>query len=441
MPQPRLQTGKESSVYQKEHTQESNSRETTPTHPGHGNPSHYSGTHSSSAEHSSTLEEVDLVGITTEFQEYMENIRHRIDRQPHDSLWEGFSTLGLWQVVGSIIEFSQYQVISDLEDEELRLKTKLAAMWERLGDPGIPATPDLDTYKMILYAPCGIITNMVLKFSPRDVQWTMSNTWDAIWQMFPEDTEGILACIQENIYLEAFKPCDVPDLEIYLPRLIISATVLPIAFDFDHYTIQFLGDDKIQQCLANLQKSIIDNTDTMPYDVHCVRAYAIFALRKDPQRFERERAKSVDALARTLHGYLRPLGIIEGLKLKFDLHLRDAINCAAETGLELAQFRCSAVARKNGCRPGDHFDPRLMTARFICPGSVMESRLVEEGARVAIVLSPLFVKMRYKRCGQPWDVENMEIQELSRIILQKGNVVCYIMKEGKEGGKSVEFPG
>ncbi|KAF8428400.1 hypothetical protein BGX38DRAFT_1334680 [Terfezia claveryi] len=460
MPQTRSQTLKKASGHQKKvilnsipsldyhnvvdiyHTQESDSRETTPALP------HYSGTHSS-AEHSSTQDEVDLIGIITEFKDYMEKVQLRIGGQPHESRSKKLDTIGLLQLVGHIIKIMQHRVISDLEDEEHRLKAKFLVMRERLstlGDPGLPSTPSLNTYRLILGSPYASITAMMLTLFPRDVQWTnrlqwtMSNTWDAIWKMLPEDTDGILARIQENIYLEAFKPCDIPDLEIYLRTLIISATVLPIAWDFDHHTINFLGDDKIQQCVAYLQKSMIDNTDTThtAYDVHCVRAYAIFALRKDPQRFESERAKRVDALARSLHDYLRPLGIIEGLRLED--YLRDAINCAAATGLELAQFKCFAAARRNGCRPGDPFDPRLMTARFIFPGSVKESELVKAGARVALVLSPPFVQMRYDLFGQPRGVETLEGEELSAFTLQKGDVVCYIMKEGRDGGKSVEFP-
>ncbi|KAF8428402.1 hypothetical protein BGX38DRAFT_1147024 [Terfezia claveryi] len=440
MPQTRSQTVKKASRHQKK---ESDARETTPALP------HYSGTHSS-AEHSSTHDEVDLIGIITEFMDYMEKVQHRIGGQSHESRSKNFHTLGLVQLIGHITEIMQHRVISDLEDEEHRLKAKLEVMRERLstlGDPGLPSTPSLDTYKAMIGSLYASITAMMLTLFPRDVQWTkrlqwtMSNTWDAIWQMLPEDTDGILDRIQENIYLEAFKPCDIPDLEIYLRLLIISATVLPIAWNFDHYTINFLGDDKIQQCVAHLQKSLIDNTHTTPYDVHCIRAYAIFALNKDPQRFEPERAKRVDALARTLHDYLRALGIIEGLsELSLEVYLRDAINYAAATGLQLAQFKCFGVARRNGCRPGDPFDPRLMTARFILPGSVKESELVKAGARVALVLSPPFVQMRYDLYGQPRHVETLEGEELNAVTLQKGDVVCYIMKEGRDGGKSVEFP-
>ncbi|RPB18869.1 hypothetical protein L211DRAFT_843165 [Terfezia boudieri ATCC MYA-4762] len=382
---------------------DSDSKDTTPALLGHGNPSHYSGTHSS-AEHSSTHGEVDLVGIITEFRDYMEKVQHRIGGQPHETRSKKLDTLGLLQLVGHITEIMPHRVISDLEDEEHRLEEKIYAMRLRW---------------------------------TTSLQWTMSNTWDAIWQMLPEDTDGILARMQENIYFEAFKPCDVPHLEIYLPWLIISATVLPIAFDFDHCTINFLGDDKIQQCVAHLQKHIIDNTNTTPSDVHNVRAYAMFALRKNPQPFEPERAERIDALARTLHNYQRPLGTIKGLRMED--HLRDVIRHAAETGLELAQFKAYAVVRRNGCRPGDHFGPRLMTAYSIPPRDGMESELVKAGARVAIVLSPLLVQGIHNGCGQRYDVENMEANELSRLILKKGKVVCYIVKEGRDGEKSVEF--
>ncbi|RPB18873.1 hypothetical protein L211DRAFT_853722 [Terfezia boudieri ATCC MYA-4762] len=163
----------------------------------------------------------------------------------------------------------------------------------------------------------------------------------------------------------------------------------------------------------------------------------MFALRKNPQRFEPERAKRIDALARTLHNYVRPLGAIEGLRMED--HLRDVIRRTAETGLELAQFKAYPVVRRNGCRPGDHFDPRLMTAFSIPRMDGMESELVKAGARVAIVLSPLLVQGIHKGCGQRYDVENMEANEVSRLILKKGNVVCYIVKEGRDGEKSVEF--
>ncbi|KAF8440654.1 hypothetical protein BGX38DRAFT_1144520 [Terfezia claveryi] len=438
MPQTRSQSMKKASANK---NKESDSRETTPALPGR------SGTHSS-AELSSTHDEVDLLGIITEFKNYMEKVQHRIGGQPHESRLKNLDTLGLLQLVGHITEIMQHRVISDLEDEQRQLKEKIWVRGQRIwtgGDPGLPSTPDVDEYTLILKSPSSMITSLILgSYCSPDVQlttslqWTMSNTWDAIWQMLPEDADGILARTQENIYLEAFKPCDVPDLEIYLPWLMISATVLPIAWDFDHYTINFLGDDRIQQCVAHLQKSIIDNTDTTPYDVHRVRAYAMFALRNDSQQFETERAKRVDALACTLHDYLRPLGIIEGLRLEDDL--RGIINCAVASGLELAQFKCFGVARRNGCRPGDLFDPRLMIAQSIRPESDEESGLVKAGARVAIVLSPLFVLKTYKISGQPNDVENMEDKHLSRLTLLKGVVVCYIMKEGRDGGKSVEFP-
>ncbi|RPB18250.1 hypothetical protein L211DRAFT_843836 [Terfezia boudieri ATCC MYA-4762] len=442
MPQTRSQTVQEASAHQKK---ESDSRDTTPALLGHDNPSHYSGTHSS-AEHSGTHDEVDLIGVITEFRDYMEKVQHRIGGQPHESRSKKLDTLGLLPLVGHITEIMQHRVISDLEDEEYRLKAEILERSNRVfsrGDPGLPLII-LDTFKVLINRPSFYINSTMLHFALPDVQWTsslqwtMSNTWGAIWKMLPEDTDGILARMQENIYFEAFKPCDVPYLEIYLPRVIISATVLPIAFDFDHCTINFLGDDKIQQCIADLQKSIIDNTDTTPSDVHNFRAYTMFALRKNPQRFELERAKTIDALARTLHTYLRPLGTIE----RMEDHLRDVIRHAAETGLELAQFKVYAVVRRNGCRPGDHFDPRLMTAAYIPPrkGMESESELVTAGARVAIVLSPLLVQNVHNYYGQRCDVENMEVNELSNYILEKGNVVCYIVKEGRDGEKSVEFP-
>jgi len=97
----------------------------------------------------------------------------------------------------------------------------------------------------------------------------MVNTWDTIWQMLPKDTDGIVARTQENIYCEGLKPCEIPLLEIYLPRLIIVSAVIPIAWDVDNRTLDFLGDDSIQQCLVDLHESTIDDTNasrewTMP---------------------------------------------------------------------------------------------------------------------------------------------------------------------------------
>ncbi|KAF8428390.1 hypothetical protein BGX38DRAFT_1234184, partial [Terfezia claveryi] len=184
--------------------------------------------------------------------------------------------------------------------------------------------------------------------------------------MLPEDIGGILARTQQNIYSEALKPCDIPYLGTYLPTLIISAAVIPITWDFDHRTLDFLGDDYIQQCVADLHKSINSSNNTT-YDVHCVRAYAVSALMSGNQRFELERAKKIDALARTIHDFLRPLGIIEGSRVED--YLRDAINFAAEAGLTFMQQPIYPLPRRTGCQPGDNFDPRFMIAEGIRPGS------------------------------------------------------------------------
>ncbi|RPB18874.1 hypothetical protein L211DRAFT_853723 [Terfezia boudieri ATCC MYA-4762] len=201
MPQTRSQTVQKASVHQKK---DSDSKDTTPALLGHGNPSHYSGTHSS-AEHSSTHGEVDLVGIITEFRDYMEKVQHRIGGQPHETRSKKLDTLGLLQLVGHITEIMQHRVISDLEDEEHRLEEKIYAMrlrvWNR-GDPGLPETPNLNAYKSLINVPSFHITSVMLNFALPDVQWTtslqwtMSNTWDAIWQMLPEDTEENTGSVQ-----------------------------------------------------------------------------------------------------------------------------------------------------------------------------------------------------------------------------------------------------
>ena len=95
-----------------------------------------------------------------------------------------------------------------------------------------------------------------------DVQWTKSDTWDEIWQILPPDTDGILAHARENILSEVIKPRDIPYLQAYLSTLIINTFVIPIVWDFDHRTLDFLGDD-IQDCLTQLRKSITDNTTTI----------------------------------------------------------------------------------------------------------------------------------------------------------------------------------
>jgi len=153
---------------------------------------------------------------------------------------------------------------------------------------------------------------------------------------------------------------------------------------------------------------------------------------------EPERAKKIDALARTLHDYLRPLGTTEGMEDR----LRYAIKVATRSGLELAQQIKHPVASTCGCRPGDDFDPRFMTAKGMPAGSDKESKLVEAGGRVAMVLSPPFLIMWYENNGNPaWDVETADIGGLSDYVIRKAEVICYTMKEDKDNGKFVEISG
>ena len=176
------------------------------------------------------------------------------------------------------------------------------------------------------------------------------------------------------------------------------------------------------------------------YDIHCVRAYAIAALLKGNKRFELERAKKIDALAHTLHDYLSPLGVteVEGM----EGYLRDAVKSAATSGLTLVQQTICVLPHENGCRPGDVFDPRLMTAEGIRPGSDEESELVEAGARVALVLSPPFVLLHLLPNVARAPKEEVLVNEtLWEAIIRKGNIVCYTMKEGNDGEKLVEISG
>ena len=74
--------------------------------------------------------------------------------------------------------------------------------------------------------------------------------------MLPEDTDGILACTQEHIHSEVL---DNPNLEMYLPMLTISSTVIPIAWDFNNRTFDFLGDDNTRHLLIQLHKPLTDS--------------------------------------------------------------------------------------------------------------------------------------------------------------------------------------
>jgi len=158
---------------------------------------------------------------------------------------------------------------------------------------------------------------------------------------------------------------------------------------------------------------------------------------KRNKRFELARAEKITALARTLDDYLIPLGI--NPEYVGQHYLQDPIEFATSSGLILAQQRTYPVPRRNGCRPGDIFNPFLMTADGILPGSDVESRLVEAGARVAMVLSAPFLAKGYDLYGVPaWDVETAEGDILAGIIVRKGNVICYTMKDCNDGSKSVK---
>jgi len=127
--------------------------------------------------------------------------------------------------------------------------------------------------------------------------------------------------------------------------------------------------------------------------------------------------------------------------------LRNAIESAVTLGLELVQRQGRLLPRKNGCRPGDVFDPRLMTAEGIRAGSAEESKLVKAGGRVAMVLSPPFLLMYYKHGTSPtWDVETVEVNSaprgdmlLSDLIIRKGNVLCYTMTGVEISGMGKEL--
>jgi len=157
---------------------------------------------------------------------------------------------------------------------------------------------------------------------------------------------------------------------------------------------------------------------------------------KGNKRFELARAEKIDALARTLHNYLSPLGFTAGSGQHY---LQEPIEFATSSGLMLAQQRTYPTPRRNGCRPGDIFNPLLMTADRTRPGSIEESQLVEAGARVAMVLSPSFLGKGYDRHGNIFcDVETAEGNVLRDMIIRKADVLCYIMKDCNDGGKSVK---
>jgi len=199
----------------------------------------------------------------------MEKMQHSMDTKPGTahggSRSQGLSTLGLGQLFVHIIETMQHRKISELEDQICCFRKRVVDFQKLLlsqGNPGLPETPPARDLKMMLDHPHSCITNAVLVCMSGGVNLTMPKTWEAIWQMFPEDTDGILARVRENIHSEAIKPYHIQSLKTYLGMLIISSAVIPITWDFDHPTLDFLGDDYIQQCVAHLHKSIIDHSST-----------------------------------------------------------------------------------------------------------------------------------------------------------------------------------
>ena len=151
----------------------------------------------------------------------------------------------------------------------------------------------------------------------------------------------------------------------------------------------------------------------------------------------RRKDKTVE-LARALYNYLCPLGAIA----RMEGGLQDVIGYAVCTGLELMYERDFHLPSKNWCRPGDDFDPRLMIAEGILPDSKKEGELMEAGGRVAMVLSPPYLSLGYKEGGNlDWNVEPTDVTELENILVRKAAVLCYTMKEGKDGGISAEIYG
>jgi len=198
----------------------------------------------------------------------MEKLQRGIDGQPspgrRGSRSQALGTLGLTQRFREIIEAMQHGVISDLEAENRYLNQLNFSLNDRvktMGNPGLAYTLGEKGWRKVLDIPHGVIKHTLRSFGPDGGEWTMSNNWDTIWQILPENIDGILARTQENIYSEAIKPYDIPLLEIYLPRLIILSAPVPIAWDIDNRTLDFLGDDNIQQCLVDLHKSTIDDTE------------------------------------------------------------------------------------------------------------------------------------------------------------------------------------
>ena len=200
----------------------------------------------------------------------MGKIQHGIDATPGTAnggrYSQGLNTLGLGQLFMQIIETMQHRVISKLENDIYVSRNSLVKMNQlavRLGDPGLPAVLGSKGWKMMLDDPHDSITKAMTPCMSGDARGTMPSTWEAIWQMFPEDMDGILAHMQKNIHSEVIKPCDIQSLEVYLGILIISSAVIPIVWDFDHRTLDFLGDDKIQQSLKRVHQYVNGNDGAM----------------------------------------------------------------------------------------------------------------------------------------------------------------------------------
>jgi hypothetical protein len=211
---------------------------------------------------------IQFSGVITQFKDYMEKLQCGIAGQIGpglgDSRSQVLATLGLMQLFGQIIDTMQHRVIADLEAEISNLNGMNFSLNERvtsMGDPGLAYSLGKKGWRNLLDDPHDVIRDTLLACGSDGGEWTMANTWDTIWQMLPKDTDGIVARTQENIYCEGIKPCEIPLLEIYLPRLIIFCAVIPIVWDVDHRTLDFLGDDDIQQCLVNLHKFTMVDTD------------------------------------------------------------------------------------------------------------------------------------------------------------------------------------
>ena len=199
----------------------------------------------------------------------MQKTQRRIDGQSHTgnggSRAQPLGTLHLMQLFGQIMETMQNRVIADLVADYDCLHAKHSELRDEhktQGDPGLPSCLGRRWWEQRLARAIITIADAVHQHTPESALWTKANTWDAIWEMFPEDTGGILACTQENIHSEVLRPCDIPDLGMHLPKTFFSAAVIPIIWDFDNRTFDFLGNDSTQQSLAQLHKAIRTNNPT-----------------------------------------------------------------------------------------------------------------------------------------------------------------------------------